>query len=103
MFSKTRRSDAKVSVRTRKYMMYNYGYDYGLSPFHFVGTFIGWVIVFVIILFVIRLARGKGRCLHCGIRHGFGGDQAMDTLRDRYAKGEIDQKEFEERKKHLMS
>lgn len=30
-------------------------------------------------------------------------DSAMDTLRDRYAKGEINKEEFETKKKDLMS
>ena len=80
-------------------MMYDYYYSY-FNPLHFLSSVIGWVLIFLIILWLIRLARGKGHYMH---RHGFGGDSAMDTLRGRYAKGEIDKKEFEERKKDLMS
>ncbi len=86
---------------TKNNMMYDY-YNYGVfSPFHILFSVIGWVIVFFLVLMVIRAARGgRGRHMHM---HGFGGDRAMDVLRERYAKGEITKTEFEERKKDLMS
>ena len=77
-------------------MMYDYGYGF-YSPFHFLFGAIGWLIVIMLIIWVVRAARGKGH--H---HHPFGVDSAMDTLRNRYAKGEISKEEFEERKKHLM-
>lgn len=93
-----------VAVANKKFMMYGY-YNYGaFSPLHFVFSVIGWVIVFYIIFWVIRMARGKGHGMHCGMHgHSMSRDPGMDTLRERYAKGEIDKKEFEERKKDLMS
>ncbi len=79
------------------YDYYNYSY---FSPFHFLFTLVGWVIVFMIIVWVIRAVRGKG---HHVRGHNLFRDPGMDTLRERYAKGEIDKKEFEERKRDLMS
>jgi len=70
----------------------------GYTP-GFAGTFFSvfWAIVLmVIIVTLVRWAMGKPMRWH-GLSNS-----ALAILRERYAKGEIDLKEFEERKKHLM-
>ena len=99
-------------------MMYgNYGYGYhmdGLGIFGSVLEFIFWILVVVLIIKLIRHALGRGKCSRfgnygggmCGHgvhHHEMFGDKAMVTLRERYAKGEIDKEEFEQKKKDLES
>jgi len=59
-----------------------------------------WALVIVGLVLLIRLLIQK-----TGKRAEFisGGSRALDTLKDRYAKGEIEKEEFEEKKKDLMS
>lgn len=57
-----------------------------------------WVFVITIFVFIIRhMLSGKKR-MYWGCGRG---DGALHTLRERYAKGEIDQEEFQTRKKVL--
>jgi len=80
--------------------------NFGFTPF---GGF-GWIFMFVfwglIIWVLISLVRGGfGKGHVCGHDHGddaHGKDKSpLEILKERYAKGEIDKKEFEERKKDL--
>ena len=80
--------------------------NFGFMPF---GGF-GWIFMFVfwglIIWAIIALVRGGfGNSHMCGHDHGVdthGKDKSpLEILKERYAKGEIDKKEFEERKKDL--
>ena len=60
-----------------------------------------WVLIIVLIVAAVRWMHGStGCCGHYGKRHG--SDAALDLLRERFAKGEIEKKEFEERKKALQ-
>lgn len=81
-------------------MMYGYGYDYGFYPLHFLGSiFMALFWIFLIIL-IIRALRG-------GRRHGpwmwtdWHGKDALDILKERYAKGEITKEQFHEMRKEL--
>ena len=77
------------------------GYDYG-SGWGYMGGG-GWlfmvlfwvVLVFIIISLMRRLGGGYHHPWHDQ------GRSALDILKERYAKGEIDKKEFEEKKKDL--
>ncbi|MFA6414975.1 MAG: SHOCT domain-containing protein [Candidatus Paceibacterota bacterium] len=56
-----------------------------------------WVVVVVaIVVTVVRYVRSGKSPWHCG--HNQSGSSALDILKERYAKGEIDKKEFEEKK-----
>ena len=84
------------------YEPYGYGMFYGLG--NFLGSVLWIVILIAAIMFVIRLM-GGGR----HHRHGewkawsapWEGRNALDILKERYAKGEINKEEYEERKKVL--
>ncbi len=79
--------------------------NFGFGPF---GGF-GWIFMLVflglIIWVIVSLARrGFGRGHMCGHDHGDGAHEKspLEILKERYAKGEIDKREFEERKKDLV-
>lgn len=81
-------------------MMGEYG-DFGV--FHILSS-IFWVFVAVmLIIMAVRALRGKPmlRCRRlCG---GMGSSSALELLSERYAKGEINKEEYEERKKVLSA
>ncbi|NKE73412.1 hypothetical protein MNODULE_21875 [Nitrospiraceae bacterium HYJII51-Mn-bac16s-1-B09] len=62
-----------------------------------------WVVLFILliagIIWAIRLAKREGYFY----RKARSADRAIAILKERYAKGEIDQKEYEERKKDLAA
>jgi putative membrane protein len=85
------------------YMMYyGYGYPgmYGFGLFDGIVHFVFAILVIVAIVWVIRAVFGGGR--HMRRWHRWQMHDALSTLNERYAKGEIDTKEYEERKKTLM-
>jgi putative membrane protein len=81
-------------------MMPYYGYNY--FSFGLIGGVLSFVFWIVIIVLIIRLIRGSR---HHDLRHGWkdmiGDKSALDILKERYAKGEINKAEFEEKKKDL--
>ncbi len=87
-------------------MMYGYeagwGHGFGLGGALFGGIF---MIIFWILLiwFVVALVRGGSH--HCGTggcgQRGEKKDEALDTLRNRFAKGDITKEEFEEKSQVL--
>lgn len=89
-------------------MMYgNWGYGTGFG-FGWIFMVIFWGLV---IWGVIALIRGLNRGDHGGCCGGYGKEEkqdmlsgknsAMDILKERYAKGEINKMEYEEKKKDL--
>ncbi len=62
-------------------------------------TFILWILVILFIVWLIR----RSMTMHHGqgMKWMMKGEDALDVLKARYAKGEIDKKEFEEKKKDL--
>ncbi len=78
--------------------------NFGFTPF---GGF-GWIFMLVfwglIVWGIIALTRGcSGRGYMCGRDHSDDAREKspLEILKERYAKGEIDKKEFEEKKKDL--
>ncbi len=71
--------------------MFGWGLGGGLMMIIF------WVAVIFFIVLLVREARNGNRSDTPGSR------SALDILKDRYVKGEIDKKEFEEKKKDLSN
>lgn len=65
-----------------------------------ISMLIFWILVIVGLVLLIRLLIQKTRKQAEVIS---GGSSALDILKDRYARGEIEKEEFEEKKKDLMS
>ncbi len=79
--------------------MYNLYYDH-MFGWGFGGGLMMIVFWAVILACVIWLIRGLSGTHHIETHAT---KSALDLLKERYAKGEIDKKEFEEKKKDLMS
>lgn len=79
-------------------MMGYYGYGTGWGYMGVWGWFfmvVFWVLIIIGIVALVRGASGNGE------RHHRGENSALDILKERYAKGEMTRKEFEEKKKDL--
>ena len=87
-------------------MMYEYGLNggwYGHTLFGGFFMIIVWVAVIVFVVWVVREISYGNRNGRGSGGGADGGKAALDILKERYAKGEIDRKEFEEKKKDLTS
>ena len=58
-----------------------------------------WVLLIAFIVWIVREVSGKNTHSHSGSS----GSDALEILKERYAKGEIDKQEFEQKKKDLSS
>lgn len=79
-------------------MMYNYGYGYNYGDFHWLGALgmiIWWALIISLIVYLVKWIG------HGTKEHRSHSSNAMEILKERYAKGEIDRKDFEEKKKDL--
>jgi putative membrane protein len=83
--------------------MYRYGggYPYAMGGFglEWIFMLIFWVLIIWAILALIRMLVGKDQ--HWHLRGG--DDEALRILKGRYAKGEIDKEEFEQKKQDLLN
>jgi putative membrane protein len=74
--------------------MMHWDYGWGMG-FGWIFMVVFWVLVIVGIVFLVKLiaggAKGEGKA-----------ETALDILKKRYAKGEINKEEFEEKKKDLL-
>ena len=74
------------------------GWGYGMGWFWPIIMIVFWISLIVGIIFLIRWV-----VLSTDRRHETkAGDSALEILRKRYAKGEINKEEFEEKKKDLV-
>ena len=74
--------------------------DWGMGWFGMIFMLLFWVLVIVGIVFLIRwLVQNTGGRSSSGVGTS---SQAMDILKERYAKGEITHDEFESMKKEIL-
>ena len=78
-------------------MMDGYGMGYG---FGFGGIFmiLWWVLIIVGIVMLVKWLLGSSPG-SCG--HGRTGGKALDILKERYARGEIDEQEYQKKRRDL--
>jgi len=81
--------------------MYYYGSGYGHHMFFGPFEIVGHILFFALIIFgILWFLRMRGRR---GGKWSWSSHSALTILNERYAKGEIDKAEYEERKKTLLS
>jgi putative membrane protein len=89
-------------------MMYGlYNNDFGWDRVDMMGFFGGgiimilfWALIIACIIWVVRQVSGGYH--HCSHPHGDSHSHALDILKERYAKGEINKEEFESKKKDII-
>lgn len=78
---------------------YDYGCYWGLGS---IASLIWFIISVVILVAIVRWVFGGGRRRHWRDYYDIGGrSSALDLLNERYAKGEIDKREYEEKRQDL--
>lgn len=85
-------------------MMHYWGYGTGYNPgflvLGFVFQVLFWGLVIMLIVKLFRSSRSS-HCCHSDETEEVEGDRSLGIIKERYAKGEIDKKEFEQLKKDL--
>ena len=83
-----------------------YGYGHGMQNFGPLGiaggvlSIIFWILIIILVVALIRrMTRGNYHWMEG--RRMSGNKTALDILKERYAKGEINKQEFEEKKKDI--
>lgn len=80
--------------------MMGWGYDGSMMGWGFGGglfMLVWWVVIIAGIVLFVRWVAGQTKCGHNGHEK-----TSLDILKERYAKGEINKEEFEEKKKDLV-
>jgi putative membrane protein len=77
-----------------------YGYYQGWGVHSFFGGLVWIVLSILVVLLVIRLMRSNTSHFHHEYRDN---SRALDILKERYAKGEINKEEFEVKKKDIVN
>ena len=75
--------------------MNDYGWGWGGMG---LGMLLFWVLLIAGFVMLVRCSRGSGTC-----GKGERGKSALDLLKERYARGEIGQEEFKQKKRDLES
>lgn len=73
------------------------GHGWGLMGFGMIGATLFWILLIVAIVLLVKMLWGSGS--------GIGRTQeksALDILKERYARGEIEKEEFEQKKRDLQ-
>ncbi len=81
----------------RNYCQWGMGYGM-MGGFGFLLMIIFWLLIVALIVLLIRRLVSSG---HTGISSPPQADSALEILKKRYARGEIDKEEFEAKKKDL--
>ena len=84
--------------------MMNFGYG-AMGGFGWIFMIVFWILVIWAIVALVRGNSGSGHgCGHDHTDAGHGNNTTpLDILKERYAKGEMDKKEFEQRKNDIAS
>lgn len=77
--------------------MTHMGGAWGFHGIGFLWMLIFWGLVIAAVVFLVKAVAGNGPAPRDG-----GGDRALQILEERYAKGELSQAEFEEKRKTLQ-
>ena len=80
------------------YYTYGPGYGVGFGVLSAIGGLLHLIFWIIVIMIIIRVIRGRKGGDWRMFRHS----HPLDILKERYAKGEIDKAEFEEKKKDLI-
>ncbi len=76
--------------------MHEWGFGFGMFPFGWVLMLLFWGLVILGIVAIVRSLMGKSL-----LESGAPPESALDILKKRYARGEIEREEFERMKEDL--
>jgi putative membrane protein len=75
--------------------------DWGMGWFSMIFMIVFWILVIVALVYLVKWLAQSSRGEKPGVG-GSSGSRAIEILKERYARGEIDKAEFDARKKDLM-
>ena len=84
---------------------WNYDLDYGMYPgfsiLGFLFQVLFWGMIIMLVVKIFKHSRHQHHCHDEMSDEEMNGDKSLGIIKERYAKGEIDKKEFEQLKKDL--